>query len=87
MLKYLSYCKNFLYQLFFRAESSEQIFKGAELKIHPLFNGKTYDNDIALIKLNRPALLNDKVNVACLPDVNSRVALTCLLYTSDAADE
>ena len=32
-----------------------------------MFNRRTYDNDIALIKLNKPAILTDKVNIACIP--------------------
>ncbi|XP_066930366.1 chymotrypsin B-like [Clytia hemisphaerica] len=46
---------------------NEQILMGSELKIHPMFNRRTYDNDIALIKLNKPAVLTDKVNIACIP--------------------
>ena len=57
-----------LAQCFFsRNGPNEQVFMGSELKIHPMFNRRTYDNDIALIKLNKPAILTDKVNIACIP--------------------
>ena len=51
-----------------KTEGTEQEFKIEKLFIHPKYNTETQDNDVALIKLNRPATLNNRVNTICLPD-------------------
>ncbi len=49
-------------------EGSEQVFKAARVIMHPHYNSRTFDNDIALIKLNRPARLQNGVATVCLPN-------------------
>lgn len=37
------------------------------------FDLKTYDNDIALLKLRRPIIYSDQVSPVCLPEQNNDV--------------
>ena len=48
----------------------EQDFGIKRIYIHPEYNSlpASYNYDIALIQLDRPAILNEHVNLACLPD-------------------
>ncbi|XP_019962080.1 trypsin-3 [Paralichthys olivaceus] len=48
-------------------EGSEQVF-GVEQLFYQNYNSITFDNDIMLLKLNRPAQLNSYVQPAELPD-------------------
>ncbi len=43
------------------AESSRQTIPVDQIIPHPAYNNSTFDNDIALIRLSRPALLNQRV--------------------------
>ncbi|CAD5122437.1 DgyrCDS10861 [Dimorphilus gyrociliatus] len=49
-------------------DNTEQEFSVEKIIIHPDFKSYTYLNDIALIKLNKRAILNEKVRKICLPD-------------------
>uniref|UniRef100_A0A3P8UD15 trypsin n=1 Tax=Amphiprion percula TaxID=161767 RepID=A0A3P8UD15_AMPPE len=51
-------------------EEYEQIFNVSKIYVHN-YKYRTYDNDIMLIKLSRPAELNAKVEPAQLPDQNN----------------
>ncbi|XP_072887838.1 proproteinase E-like [Hemitrygon akajei] len=50
-------------------EGGEQIIRPSGIFVHPQWNINCVacGNDIALIKLAEPAVLNDKVQVACIP--------------------
>ncbi|XP_063969637.1 atrial natriuretic peptide-converting enzyme-like isoform X2 [Lytechinus pictus] len=48
-------------------ESSEQDFRISCLYKHPEYNSKTTNNDIAVIRLDRPAQITSFVTPACLP--------------------
>ncbi|XP_051805283.1 trypsin I-P1-like [Acanthochromis polyacanthus] len=50
-------------------EGYEQIFNVSRIYLHN-YNYRTFDSDIMLIKLNRPAVVNAKVEPAQLPDQN-----------------
>merc|ERR1711860_17109 len=47
-------------------EPTEQKLEVERIYIHPSYNRP--DNDIALMRLRKPTKLNDRVNLACLPD-------------------
>lgn len=49
----------------------EQRFSVAVMRIHPDYNSSSNENDIALVKLHKPAELNNYVNTICLPDQDS----------------
>lgn len=50
-------------------EGYEQEFEVANIIEHPEYNKPTIvNNDIALIQLSRPAILNQRVSLVCLPD-------------------
>ncbi|XP_048580963.1 tolloid-like protein 1 isoform X2 [Nematostella vectensis] len=51
-------------------EGTEQDFYIEKYYIHPKYDEKTTDNDMALIKLDRPATLNKRVNTICLPEAD-----------------
>jgi len=49
-------------------EGTEQDIKAIRVISHPSYNNPRLSNDIALIQLQRPATLNNRVGLACLPD-------------------
>lgn len=49
-----------------------QTIEGERIFHHPKFNWKTYDSDIALIKLKRKVNITDYVRPACLPNHRQR---------------
>jgi secreted trypsin-like serine protease len=51
-------------------EGTEQDFLIDKYYIHPKYDERTTDNDLALIKLDKPANLNKRVNTICLPEVD-----------------
>ena len=52
----------------FRSEGTEQRFFGKKLIIHPNYDERKIENDIALIQLEKPAKFSKYVQPACLPD-------------------
>ncbi|KAK5872755.1 hypothetical protein PBY51_013428 [Eleginops maclovinus] len=52
-------------------EGTEQRFSASLVIRHYQYNHWTFDNDIMLIKLDRPAVLNSWVKLVSLPDPNS----------------
>ncbi|XP_072308898.1 trypsin [Eucyclogobius newberryi] len=54
----------------FEQEESEQIFGVLTLIRHFNYIATTFDNDIMMIKLDRPATLTQQVGLAPLPEVN-----------------
>lgn len=48
----------------------EQKIPIAEILLHPNYDDSTTDNDLALIRLTRKAVLNNRVKTVCLPDHN-----------------
>ena len=50
---------------------SEQRFVASVIRVHPNYNSSSNENDIALIKLHKPAKLNNYVGTICLPDQDS----------------
>nr|AOA32904.1 chymotrypsin-like protease 1 [Nemopilema nomurai]AOA32905.1 chymotrypsin-like protease 1 [Nemopilema nomurai] len=53
-------------------EGSEQYFKAKRAFTHPQYNKQPLDSDIALIKLDRPAQFNNRVQPVCLPSTYNK---------------
>ncbi|KFP87029.1 Coagulation factor X, partial [Apaloderma vittatum] len=51
-----------------KEEPSRAVHKVEKAIMHPEFNRKTYDSDIALLKLEEPLIFSDHVVPACLPE-------------------
>ena len=66
-----SLTENFIFcavTITFRSEGTEQRFFGKKLIIHPNYDEKKIENDIALIQLEKPVKFSKYVQPACLPD-------------------
>ena len=48
-------------------ETDEQTYNLAWMKMHENYNPKTFENDIAILKLNQPVRFSNSVKAACLP--------------------
>lgn len=60
-------------------EGTEQWFETATVIKHPQYNSNNLDNDIMLIKLARPAVLNSYVQTVALPSRCPAVDEDCLV--------
>ena len=67
-------------------EGTEQTIRASRVIKHPQYRGS--NNDIALLKLSRPARINDRVSPACLPEANYIVppGTTCYI-TGEWSDQ
>lgn len=66
-----------------RNEGSEVRSLVDKIVLHPDYNvGHTYNNDIAMMKLARPMVLNTRVAPVCLPQQNVNVAIGKMCYLS-----
>ncbi|XP_018409317.1 PREDICTED: trypsin-like [Nanorana parkeri] len=63
----------------FVSEGTEQFISNAKSIKHPRYNSRTLDNDILLIKLSTPAVLNNYVNVIPLPSGCVDAGTSCLI--------
>ncbi len=45
----------------------EQVFRAKRIILRDDFSSTTINNDIALVQLDRPAMLNSRVGTVCLP--------------------
>ena len=52
-------------------ETGDKTFSVAAMKLHENYNEVTYENDIAIMRLDRPATFSNSIWPICLPD-NSR---------------
>ncbi|KAK3745940.1 hypothetical protein QZH41_012752 [Actinostola sp. cb2023] len=59
--------------------SVQQTFNLKKLIKHHGFTMQNLKNDLALLQLERPATLSDKVNVACLPSGDAAVGAKCYI--------
>jgi len=53
-------------------ETQDQTFTVQSMKNHENYNDVTYENDIAIMKLDRPAILSNSVWPICLPPASER---------------
>ncbi|XP_050640931.1 trypsin-2-like isoform X2 [Macaca thibetana thibetana] len=60
-------------------EGTEQFINAAKIIRHPKYNPTTLDNDIILIKLSRPAVINDHVSTISLPTAPLAPGTECLI--------
>ena len=44
----------------------------SDIKIHPEFNAFNYDNDFAILTLEKPVSFNEKIQQVCLPKDTER---------------
>ncbi|XP_065059399.1 enteropeptidase-like isoform X4 [Rhopilema esculentum] len=61
-------------------DTAEKRHRVSLVKIHPLYSSSTMNNDVALLKLQTPAVLNDHVNTVCLPNRTSVIAVGSSCY-------
>ena len=69
-------------------EGSEQSIKTKRLQPHPKFDPTRLNNDIALLELSKPAILNKRVGLVCLPpqDYDVSVKSNCYITGKVASD-
>ncbi|XP_045243340.2 trypsin-2-like [Macaca fascicularis] len=60
-------------------EGTEQFINAAKIICHPEYNPTTLDNDIMLIKLSTPAVINDYVSIIPLPTAPPAPCTDCLI--------
>uniref|UniRef100_A0A4X2M693 trypsin n=1 Tax=Vombatus ursinus TaxID=29139 RepID=A0A4X2M693_VOMUR len=60
-------------------DGNEQFIQSEKVIRHPRFSSWTLDNDILLIKLKTPAILNDYVNTISLPSACAPAGTECLI--------
>lgn len=65
--------KYLYFDIFISGENTEQEFKIQKIIKHPDYDANHIDNDIALLKLDRPAMITPHVKLACLPDQGEHV--------------
>ena len=62
-------------------DGTEQVRKASKVIVYPQYNHPVpYNNDIALIKLERPVVLNSHVNTICLPQRGVSAPLNSACY-------
>ena len=66
-------------------DTTEKRHRVSLVKIHPLYSRSTINNDVALLKLQTPAVLNDHVNTVCLPNRTSVIAVGSSCYITGMA--
>ena len=52
---------------------NEEVITLSKIFIHPQYNSKTIDNDIALVKLSKPVKYTKYIRPACIPASGSKV--------------
>ncbi|XP_024105368.2 trypsin-2-like isoform X1 [Pongo abelii] len=60
-------------------EGNEQFINAAKIIHHPIYNSWTLDNDILMIKLSMPAVINAHVSTISLPTAPLAAGTECLI--------
>lgn len=69
-----------------KKEETRQYFEVSQMYIHEQYQTSSgYGHDIALIRLSRPAELNEAVGVVCLPEQDKRVSTGKMCYLTGNA--
>ena len=63
-----------------RSEGPEEDFKVVAEFVHDHFDSDTIDNDIALLKLAKPAAEGENIGYACVPETEDRIPVNTLCY-------
>ena len=63
-------------------ETTEKRHNVEKIVMHSGYNTTTLVNDIALLKLQTPALMNDHVNTVCVPNGTEEAALGTSCYVT-----
>ena len=61
-------------------QKHEQKIKGKRVIVHPQYGRPLLSNDIALIQLERPATISNRVSTVCLPSHNYALPLSSTCY-------
>lgn len=57
-------------------ETGDETFSVTAMKLHENYNSVTYENDIAIIRLDRPATFSKSIWPICLPDASQEFTNT-----------
>lgn len=60
-------------------EGGEQFIDASKIIRHPKYSSWTLDNDILLIKLSTPAVINARVSTLALPSACASTGTECLI--------
>ena len=70
----------FLFRTRVEWDGPERRYYVSDIKVHYGYkNGIKHDNDIALVKLDKPAIFNNYIGSVCLPDDNYRDGENCYI--------
>ena len=61
-------------------DTTEQQYTVSKIIMHPNYARNTINNDIALMKLSSPVIMNDHVNTVCLPNATDAVSVGARCY-------
>nr|KAF6478072.1 mannan binding lectin serine peptidase 1 [Molossus molossus] len=53
----------------YKSDETEQHLRVKQIFLHPLYNYRTFENDVALLELSKGPVLNDFVMPICLPEM------------------
>lgn len=61
----------------YKSDEGQQQFEATVYRNHELYSGLTHANDVALVKLPKPAILNNTTRLACLPSEEVSAGTRC----------
>ena len=67
-------------------EGSEQKVKIKRIHRHPQYNQALLNNDVALLELEKPAILNKQVGLVCLPPQDYDVSVKSNCYITGKSE-
>lgn len=70
----------------YKNEGSEQKIKIKRIQVHPKYNQTLLINNIALIQLEKPAILNKQVGLVCLPPQDYDVSVKSNCYITGKSE-
>ena len=70
----------------YKSEDSEQNIKVKRIQLHPKYNQTLLINDIVLLELEKPAILNKQVGLVCLPPQDYDVSVRSNCYITGKSE-